>query len=616
MLKNENIICISSIDWDFIWQGHQEIMSEFARNGNRVLFIENTGTRAPGLRDLPRIRKRFINWIRGVSGIRKEAENLYVFSPLILPFPYLRIARGVNRRIIMLTLNSWMKAMDFGDPIIWTFLPTGLALDLLKSMDKKLAVYHCVDNFAANSALAGRVKRTEEKLLKEADIVFVTARELYNSCARHNSNAHIFPSGVNINDFKRLNGEERKSIPDDLKSIKDPIVGYVGGVHKWIDKGLIKNLAGNHPDYSFVFVGPVQTDVGDLAALKNVYFLGHKTHSDLPRYINSFSASIIPYLITDYTKNVYPSKLNEYLALGKPVVSTDLLEIRSFNKRYEDMVAVGEDYDEFAGYLKKAIERGADQEDIRRRIRAAQDNSWQKRIERMSDLITEAVKRRIHDKDIIWRENFISFYRTARRRFIKLAGTGVAVYLLFFHTSFLWFTGIPLKISDPPVAADCIAVFAGGVGESGKAGQGYEERVKHAVELYKKGFAEKIIFSSGYLYEFKEAEIMKALAISLDVPGENIILETSAANTYESVRFSLDIIDKNNWSSVLVVSSPYNMRRASLVFRNIAKDIGVIHSPIPYSRYYDRDGGVKLRHIRGILHEYIGILYYAIKGYI
>ncbi len=616
MLKNENIICISSIDWDFIWQGHQEIMSEFARNGNRVLFIENTGVRAPGLRDLPRIRKRFINWVKGVSGIRREVENLYVFSPLILPFPYSRIARWINKRIIMVTLNKWMKAMDFGDPIIWTFLPTGLTLDLLKSMDKKLAVYHCVDNFAANSPLVGRVKRTEEKLLKEADIVFVTAKELYNSCARYNSNVHIFPSGVNINDFKRLNGEERKRIPDDLKSIKNPIVGYVGGVHKWIDKGLIKSLAGNHPDYSFVFVGPVQTDVGDLSALKNIYFLGHKTHSDLPCYINSFSASIIPYLITDYTKNVYPSKLNEYLALGKPVVSTDLLEIRSFNKRYEDMVAIGEDYDEFARYLKKAVERGADQEDIRRRIRAARDNSWQKRIGLMSDLIAEAVKRRIHDKDIIWRENFISFYRTARRRFIKLAGTGLAAYLLLFHTSFLWFAGEPLKISEPPESADCIAVFAGGVGESGKAGQGYEERVKRAVELYNNGFAEKIIFSSGYLYQFKEAEIMKALAVSLGIPGEDIILEEKANSTFGNVKRTINIMKEHNWNSALIVSSPYNMRRASLVFQKMGKTKDIVYTPILYSRYYNRDGGVKLRHIRGILHEYLGILYYAIKGYI
>jgi hypothetical protein len=82
MIRNQDIICISSIDWDFIWQGHQEIMSTFAKNGNRVLFIENTGVRTPGLRDVSRIRARLKNWFKGVKGIRKEADNLYVFSPL------------------------------------------------------------------------------------------------------------------------------------------------------------------------------------------------------------------------------------------------------------------------------------------------------------------------------------------------------------------------------------------------------------------------------------------------------------------------------------------------------------------------------------------------------
>ena len=140
MLKNENIICISSIDWDFIWQGHQEIMSTFARNGNRVLFIENTGVRTPGLRDIYRIKHRIRNWLKGVKGIRKEQENLYVFSPIILPFPYLRIARWVNKYLMLSVIEKWMKIMDFNDPIVWVFLPTGMNLDLLNSVNERLCI--------------------------------------------------------------------------------------------------------------------------------------------------------------------------------------------------------------------------------------------------------------------------------------------------------------------------------------------------------------------------------------------------------------------------------------------------------------------------------------------
>ena len=81
MLRGQDIVCISSIDWDFIWQGHQEIMSTLAAHGNRVLFIENTGVRAPTLQDLPRLKRRLVNWWRSTRGFRKEKENLYLYSP-------------------------------------------------------------------------------------------------------------------------------------------------------------------------------------------------------------------------------------------------------------------------------------------------------------------------------------------------------------------------------------------------------------------------------------------------------------------------------------------------------------------------------------------------------
>ena len=137
MLKDENVICISSIDWDFIWQGHQEIMSTLAKNSNKVLFVENTGVRAPGIKDIPRLKKRIKNWFRGVKGIRREMDNLYVFSPLVLPFPYSRIARWINRYLILPILEKWMEVTNFSNPVVWTFLPTALSLDIAHNLAKK-----------------------------------------------------------------------------------------------------------------------------------------------------------------------------------------------------------------------------------------------------------------------------------------------------------------------------------------------------------------------------------------------------------------------------------------------------------------------------------------------
>ncbi|MDD5097230.1 MAG: hypothetical protein PHU59_01920, partial [Candidatus Omnitrophica bacterium] len=157
MFKNEDIICISSIDWDFIWQQHQEIMSAFAKAGNRVLFIENTGVRSPGLADAKRLKKRIFNWLKSAKGFRKERENLYVYSPLILPFPYLRIARWINRIILRRSLNRWMKVMHFNNPLIWSFLPTPIVLSLTEDISHKAFIYYCTDNFAATSKAAKKI---------------------------------------------------------------------------------------------------------------------------------------------------------------------------------------------------------------------------------------------------------------------------------------------------------------------------------------------------------------------------------------------------------------------------------------------------------------------------
>src|SRR3989338_7105288 len=125
MLKGENIICISSIDWDFIWQGHQEIMLTLADNGNRVLFVENTGVRRVTFSDLPRLTRRFSNWRKGVGGIRQESRNLYVYSPVVFPFPYFKPACWMNSMIMSRALKRWMISIDFSEPIAWVFLPTG-----------------------------------------------------------------------------------------------------------------------------------------------------------------------------------------------------------------------------------------------------------------------------------------------------------------------------------------------------------------------------------------------------------------------------------------------------------------------------------------------------------
>lgn len=615
MIRNENIICISSIDWNFIWQGHQEIMSTLARNGNRVLFIENTGVRSPGIRDIPRIKKRIQNWLRGIKGIRKEMDSLYVFSPLVLPFPYSWIARKINRRLLIPVLTKWTRVMDFGNPIIWVFLPTGISLDIIDNLNKKAVVYYCIAEFADLTKYPRKIKESEKKLLKMSDVVFAQGEELKKYCQTYNSNVSVFPFGVNLDVFRDFDRQDYKETPGALKDIKNPIIGYVGGLHRHLDFSLITSLAKANPGWSLVFIGPVQRDVSCLKQFNNIHILGQKTHLELPGYISRFSVSIIPYELSNYTRTVYPTKLNEYLIMGKAVVSTDLPEVRLFNKHYGDIIYVGRTHLEFSRQIKRAIEED-NGELKKRRIDVAEENSWENRIEKMSKLIEGAIERKRLDGEAGWRENLLGFYRATRRRLTRVALICLLGYLLFFKTPFIWFISSPLKIVDQPQKSDAIVVFGGGVGETGSPGKSTIERARYAVELYKQGYAKEIIFSSGYTFRYNDAENMKLFALSMGVPKENIILEQKANSTYENVKFTEQILDKNKWDTILLVTSPYNMVRASLVFGKLADKRKVICTPVPDPQFYDRKTGSRLQQIRAILHEYLGIIYYWSKRYI
>ena len=121
-----NIICFSTIDWGFIWQGHQQIMSDMARAGHNVLYVENIGVRAPRLRDTGRLIKRYKDWRSSFKGLRKLDNNLYVYSPLVFPFPYSKLFNRVNERLMSHVLKGWSDSVEPLETLIWTFIPTPL----------------------------------------------------------------------------------------------------------------------------------------------------------------------------------------------------------------------------------------------------------------------------------------------------------------------------------------------------------------------------------------------------------------------------------------------------------------------------------------------------------
>jgi uncharacterized SAM-binding protein YcdF (DUF218 family)/glycosyltransferase involved in cell wall biosynthesis len=609
-----DVLCVSSIDWDFIWQGHQEIMSRMAAQGHRVLYVENTGVRAPKVRDLPRVWQRIRNWWRGTKGFREERPNLFIYSPLLLPLPYFWLARWINRTLLSRALRRWMDAVGFHRPILWTFLPTPLALDVIRAVDPQVTIYYCIDDLASSSPGARKIVTSEEQLFRQADLVFVTSERLRERAARLSHRVHLFPFGVNLERFDAVR-QSADEPPSDLAPLAKPIIGYVGGLHQWVDQPLLAAVAARLPDMSFALVGPAQTDVSLLEGCANVTLFGQRAHPDVPKYVKRFDVGIVPYRLTDYTANVYPTKLNEYLSMGIPVVATDLPEIRRFNRDHGDLVHVADGADAFAGAIRASLDSASTPAVVERRIAVAQSNSWERRIAAMAALIDQAIVTRASTEQR-WDQALRRIYRRTRAHVAEIVIAIAAVYLLVFHTNLVWRVAEPLRMSAPPVRADAIVVFAGGVGETGKAGGGAQERINEAVALYRAGYAPYLVLSSGYVYSFNEAESMRDLAIAQQVPASAIALEQRSKNTFQNVTFVNEILKDHKWRSILLVSSPYHMRRATMVWHKLAPEITVTPAAPPRSQFYDHARGATLEQVRGILYEYLAILGYWRNGWV
>jgi uncharacterized SAM-binding protein YcdF (DUF218 family)/glycosyltransferase involved in cell wall biosynthesis len=611
-VTQHDVICISSIDWDFIWQGHQEIMTRLAAAGHRVLFIENTGVRPPRIGDLPRVMSRLRNWRRGTKGFREEKPNLFIHSPIVVPLPYSRIAQWLNKQILMRGINRWMRAVGVTRPVVWTFLPTPLARAVINDLNPALTIYYCIDDLASSSRQARKIVKSEQALFKSADLVFVTSERLRARAAQFSSRVHLFPFAVNLAVFEKSR-EQNEAAPADLAALPRPVAGYVGGLHQWVDQDLIAAIATRLPGVSFALIGPEQTDVSRLKALPNVHLFGQRPHGELPRYVRGFDVGLVPYRITEYTANVYPTKLNEYLVMGIPVVATDLAEIRRFNAEHGDIVRVADSTGAYADAVGAAIKDAAPTAEVARRIAVAESNSWERRLEKMSALIESELDARA-SRTAGWEDRIRRLYGAAKAGPAKIAAALLITYLVVFHSNLVWWLAEPLRISQPARPADAIVVFAGGVGESGGAGGGVQERISKAVTLYRDGVAPRMIISSGFVFALREAELMKGVAIANGVPADAIILEERASNTYQNVVFTRDILAVHGWRRIALVSSPYHMRRAILTWHKAAPDVEVVATPPENSIFYAHQRGASLEQIRGLVQEYAGIVYYWWAG--
>jgi glycosyltransferase involved in cell wall biosynthesis len=404
MITNRDIIFISSIEWDFLWQIHQEIASRLAKVGNRVLYIENTGVRTPSLQDAKRVAARLKNSLRSLfsHGVREVSPNLHVISPIVLP-PFGSSARRlINRRLLLPKIKRVARRLGMRDPLFWSYLPTDTAIDLIDILRTRESaiIYYCGADFSQLTPHLDELRQSETTLLKMADVVFTFCPQLVKHCKKWNGNVHNVPAGVNLELFHDGESSEDETdadsssiysgITDTLSSLPHPVIGYVGGLHKFVDYGLLRELAQARPRWSWVFVGAVQAEINGLAQLPNVHILGQQPHPSLAHYIRQFDVCLIPYLNNPATATALPLKLNEYLAMGKPIVSTELPAICDFNEQHQVLITALNQSDSFLRAIEQALSLSNDERAIARRREVAALGDWQSCLNAMSETI-EAV---------------------------------------------------------------------------------------------------------------------------------------------------------------------------------------------------------------------------------
>jgi len=383
VLENEQIIYVSNAWFNENKTSSHHIAEVLAKH-NKVLYIEASGQRAP--RASGRDIKKIFAILGKVWKNPVEVEpNVHLYSPLTLPLHKYALIRKLNRFLIKYMMGRACRKVGFDNPIMWIFLPHYSSI--IGAVNSKIIVYYCVDEYSSQPNVnTEMIKNMEEDLLKKADIAFAVSDNLLEKKRKLNPNTFLSLHGVDVDHFRKCQDQET-TIPADIADIPKPIVGFFGLIEEWIDLDLIKYLAAKREDVSFVFIGRVAQDISMLEPIKNVYFLGQKPYRELPNYLKAFDVGMMPYKMNTQVINSNPKKLREYLAGGKPVLSVPVREVL----KYKDLVYVAENYEDYYNCMNLALEDNSD-ERIAARIDAIQNESWDAKVDRISEIVKDFLK--------------------------------------------------------------------------------------------------------------------------------------------------------------------------------------------------------------------------------
>lgn len=363
-----DIVCFSHLRWNFVYQRPQHLMRRFAKEF-RCFYIEEPIFNA----EEPRL-----------TAILND-ENIWVVTPHLSP----GFDNSQNICSQQKLLEQFFENNKITEYIAWYYTP--MALDISRNLVKPvITVYDCMDELSNFKNAPPELKSREATLLQQSDIVFTGGYNLYEAKKHTHTNIHPFPSSIDKSHFAKA--RQPGPDPEDQKPIPHPRIGFFGVIDERMDLALLEQIAKAKPAWQLVIVGPVvKIDPQSLPRYQNIFYPGGKSYDELPGYLRGWDVAILPFAINDATKFISPTKTPEYLAGGKPVVSTPITDvIHPYGEL--GLAFIGRTHDEFIEGIEKALDLKDDANWLTAVDSFLQHLSWDKTWDKMMHHITSAIE--------------------------------------------------------------------------------------------------------------------------------------------------------------------------------------------------------------------------------
>jgi UDP-galactopyranose mutase len=366
-----DLVCFSHLRWDFVYQRPQHLLTRCARE-RRVFFVEEP--------------------VFGKSSMRLEVREADAGVRVVVP----HLPEGLRSEI---AINAVMKEMtrqlfidhDINEYVFWYYTP--LALKFTDQFNPIASVYDCMDELSAFKGAHSHLPILEKELFRKVDLVFTGGQSLYEAKRGQHASVYAFPSSIDKSHFGKARNTVRD--PEDQTHIPRPRLGFFGVIDERFDIDLLDQVASQRPDWHFVIIGPVvKIDPDVLPKHSNIHYLGGKKYDELPEYLAGWDIALLLFARNESTRFISPTKTPEYLAAGKPVISTSIRDVvRPYGEL--QLVEITDTADEFTRAAEKILSGSRTNSDWLAKVDAFLENiSWDKTWAQMSDLIDQVIERK------------------------------------------------------------------------------------------------------------------------------------------------------------------------------------------------------------------------------